>query len=184
MQRGVSRDPAPLLANLSPSSITVRYRLKYQKSSHIYSSSSDDSSPSPPPPTWPKKRQLQLSKKQKVIHYRGLGLPAGTAPLSLYSQLHNTSNPDHRPSSSHQQPPWPSSSNTIQSSSSGLSQVPDDSIMNQGLGEGISLAPASPISSLSSTTSSNHSQSIQKVIWYNQREQICHLCLHLLPVVS
>ena len=31
--------------------------------------------------------------------------------------------------------------------------------MNQGLGERISLAPASPISSLSSTTSSNCSQS-------------------------
>ena len=31
--------------------------------------------------------------------------------------------------------------------------------MNEGLGEWISLAPASPISSLSSTTSSNHSQS-------------------------
>ena len=43
--------------------------------------------------------------------------------------------------------------------------------MNQGLGEQISLAPASPISSLSSTTSSNHSQSAKlskkrKVIHY------------------
>ena len=89
MQHGVSRDPEPLSANLSASSITPRYRLKNRKSSHIYSSSSDDSSPSPPPPTRPKKRQLQLSKKQKVIHYRGLGLPAGTPP-SLHIASHTT----------------------------------------------------------------------------------------------
>ena len=80
-------------------------------------------------------------------------------PLSSYSQPHNTSNPDHRPSSSHQQPPGlPSSSNAIQSSSSGSSEVPKDSTVNDCLGEQISLAPASPILSLSST-SSNHSQS-------------------------
>ena len=51
----------------------------------------------------------------------------------------------------------------MSSSSSSLkyctsSEVPDDSILNEGLGEWISLAPVSPISSLSSTAS-NHSQS-------------------------
>ena len=100
---------------------------------------------------------MQLAKKRNIVHYRGLGLPAGPPPMSTYTIPPSSTAPNKSvqkpdvPENGEENTPqamFTSSTPTSSSSTSensGLSQIPNNTTLQEQSMEQISLAPASPI---------------------------------------